>query len=281
MPHYVYRIYDEADILLYVGEAKDAEHRLRLHSTNHAIFIYQAARIDITEYTSTEEAKAAEVEAIQTENPRYNRRSGPPTDPAIAQVFRDAIHLYLETGLLGRSADLLNKHGVRTRTGGWWTYRTLLRAMDSGRLRSLVSDEEWATFKWIRSLGLSPRTIDSPYLLSGLVYCPCGTTRSVGNYGTVVTFVCPRDNGPCDRPWVHLSLLEPVVLATVPGVLDGLKRRSVFVQRLALMRHVQRVEVDGDCVSVRLVSGAVAFGRLPSFTLSSQHPGRAGDLLVK
>lgn len=70
-PVTVYRFYDEADQLLYVGISDNPPRRFREH-TKHAEWWMDAVRIDLTHYATEQAARAAELKAIRTERPKYN-----------------------------------------------------------------------------------------------------------------------------------------------------------------------------------------------------------------
>lgn len=67
----VYRAFDTYGRLLYVGQTRNVEQRLREHSTLSAWWLFHKT-VEVTPYATREEAMAAEAEAIQTEYPRWN-----------------------------------------------------------------------------------------------------------------------------------------------------------------------------------------------------------------
>ncbi len=71
-PHYLYRLFDERDRLLYVGESWSAPSRAKQHRSGQQWWD-QVRRMTVEVYSSRETALAAEAEAIRTEKPRYNR----------------------------------------------------------------------------------------------------------------------------------------------------------------------------------------------------------------
>jgi excinuclease UvrABC nuclease subunit len=89
----VYRVYDEWDRLIYVGSTKQIAKRL----VGHRYMSWWSgltARVDVEHFDTMDEARAAEMEAIRTEDPAYNvfRPDGlqyfPITDYEV-QVCRD------------------------------------------------------------------------------------------------------------------------------------------------------------------------------------------------
>ena len=71
--HYVYRLWDDAGDLLYVGISKTLVNRLTQHDESQP-WAAEVASVTAKRYPSRDKARAAEIEAIQTENPRYNIR---------------------------------------------------------------------------------------------------------------------------------------------------------------------------------------------------------------
>lgn len=71
--HYVYRLWDENGELLYVGISKTLVNRLTQHDESQP-WASEVATVTAKRYPNRDKARAAEIEAIQTENPRYNIR---------------------------------------------------------------------------------------------------------------------------------------------------------------------------------------------------------------
>jgi hypothetical protein len=73
MSHELYRHFAADGSLLYVGKSLSAVWRLIIHrSASH--WFSEIASITITHYATKDELRAAERDAIATENPKYNRR---------------------------------------------------------------------------------------------------------------------------------------------------------------------------------------------------------------
>ncbi len=70
-PHAVYRIYDDADRLLYIGVSYDPDDRLKGHKYA-ATWVDEYHHHDATWYDTRDEAEAAEAAAIKAEHPVYN-----------------------------------------------------------------------------------------------------------------------------------------------------------------------------------------------------------------
>jgi predicted GIY-YIG superfamily endonuclease len=70
---YVYRCYDAEDVLLYIGSTRNPRKRLDQHATNNAVWFARCVRIDCQSCAEMAEARQVESQAIQRENPVYNR----------------------------------------------------------------------------------------------------------------------------------------------------------------------------------------------------------------
>jgi excinuclease UvrABC nuclease subunit len=75
MPSYVYRHFDSAGVLLYVGCTNTPEKRKAGHRRQSPWF-HKVASIETQTFSSRAEALAAETKAISTENPLFNGQSG-------------------------------------------------------------------------------------------------------------------------------------------------------------------------------------------------------------
>lgn len=77
-PSDVYRLYDSADVLLYIGVTEDTGARFATHAATKPWWPdVDQNRTRITSYDSREEAEAAENEAIRTEHAQYNVAGSP------------------------------------------------------------------------------------------------------------------------------------------------------------------------------------------------------------
>ena len=81
-PHYVYRLYDAAGGLLYIGCTEDVEGRIYMHLTQGASTFAPTLHTHYDHYTAEEhpnarEAHAAEVAAIRAECPPLNLHHNP------------------------------------------------------------------------------------------------------------------------------------------------------------------------------------------------------------
>lgn len=87
-PAYVYRVYDPAGTLIYVGCTTDLETRIRTHATG-TWWAPQAARVKARVYPTVREARAVESEAIRDEKPRWNMMGRGPRSRWDAQDYDD------------------------------------------------------------------------------------------------------------------------------------------------------------------------------------------------
>jgi predicted GIY-YIG superfamily endonuclease len=69
----VYRVYDDADRLIYVGCTYDLDKRIRAHRGGSWWRSQIARVVAVAQYPARREALAAERHAIETEAPRWNR----------------------------------------------------------------------------------------------------------------------------------------------------------------------------------------------------------------
>ncbi|MFV8317046.1 GIY-YIG nuclease family protein [Mycobacterium sp. 23] len=82
--HVLYRFFSEDGALLYVGITNSPRDRFSQHRST-APWWKEATNITLTRYTNRNELAAAEIQAIKTENPKYNRTH---TQPPPAQANR-------------------------------------------------------------------------------------------------------------------------------------------------------------------------------------------------
>lgn len=70
--HVLYRFFDEAGALLYVGVTNNPRTRFRDHRA-YSPWWHKSTTITLTRFKSRTELEAAELTAIRTEHPKYNR----------------------------------------------------------------------------------------------------------------------------------------------------------------------------------------------------------------
>jgi predicted GIY-YIG superfamily endonuclease len=128
----VYRFYDAADALLYVGVAVDPDRRREQHK-NKAWFP-QAQRMDVAWYGSRDEAMAAEALAIREENPLHNRAGVDLGEPADCPVG-----IYLTQTEKSRFRIWSAQHGMALSKGLRFLVRQEL-GLEEGRLPHFVME---------------------------------------------------------------------------------------------------------------------------------------------
>lgn len=80
----LYRYFDAKGELLYIGIAYDVDERAKGHARTAAESWYPlVARREVQSFLTRAEAEDAEMRAIRSEKPRYNRRHATKRDPAI------------------------------------------------------------------------------------------------------------------------------------------------------------------------------------------------------
>lgn len=87
MDEVLYRFFDDEERLLYVGISSNWQQRLKQHYRDSE-FHYQATKITLERYETREEVVAAEIRAIQTENPVYNKDYNPNFEDATKHLTR-------------------------------------------------------------------------------------------------------------------------------------------------------------------------------------------------
>lgn len=91
---HVYRIWNAGGVLLYIGSTIDAERRMRHHSS-FARWWDVAKTFQFEAFDTEAEARAAEVEAIRTEFPRWNIRHRSSLHPdGYAANYADVLSMY-------------------------------------------------------------------------------------------------------------------------------------------------------------------------------------------
>ena len=83
----LYRFFDKDDRLLYVGISKNYFSRLINHIQNKD-WISQAVRCDLQHFDTREDASNAEIDAVQFENPVYNKQYASEREKHLADMIR-------------------------------------------------------------------------------------------------------------------------------------------------------------------------------------------------
>lgn len=135
----VYRYYDAADRLLYVGCTQDVKKRSVQHRY-HSPWWKEAAKVTLAEFDCERDALAAEQDAIQRESPRFNvMHSLLPRviagSPEIAEQIRNA-RSFDDFLTLKQAAEMFNRK-----------IGTLRMHVRTGVLRACMVSSTWMTSK--------------------------------------------------------------------------------------------------------------------------------------
>lgn len=93
----LYRSFDSNGGLLYIGKSINVATRMTQHKKSE--WFHRAQRIEITSYPGPRELAVAEILAIQTENPLYNKVSTSDQLRIESRKFRTGIWLFDDTGI--------------------------------------------------------------------------------------------------------------------------------------------------------------------------------------
>lgn len=105
----VYRVFDAADRLLYVGCSVAVDARLNQHAQSADWWLYQD-RIERETFATRNEALAAESEAIATEHPRWNINGRSQDHPdGYANSIHRATWLHYERDVARRRRELIEE----------------------------------------------------------------------------------------------------------------------------------------------------------------------------
>jgi predicted GIY-YIG superfamily endonuclease len=83
----LYRFFDSEDKLLYVGISSNWQQRLKQHYKDSE-FYWETVNITLEHYDRREDVEAAEIKAIQTEGPKYNKAYNPNFEDATKHLTR-------------------------------------------------------------------------------------------------------------------------------------------------------------------------------------------------
>jgi hypothetical protein len=125
----LYRVYDSAGQLLYVGATTNPSLRLQAHGSTRPWWD-DAARIEIAHFNDFDQLAAAEIEAIKEESPRYNQVHSPAS--AMPWAFKQRQRRPGEGSLFQRATD------------GLWIGSIEVRSADGKRLQKRVSSKSRA-----------------------------------------------------------------------------------------------------------------------------------------
>lgn len=205
------------------------------------------------------EAHARRVNAGQPANgkPRfgyqYTRGEGFTPDPVTGPILTEMYRRYNSGESVYSLVAWANAGPSRPVTGygpagdGLWSTRTLRRVLDNGFAAGLftsrgeqhqgiheplITMEEWATYKARREARrVHRRSERSPYLLSGMLRCSCGSTMTGGLFGSgrVPKYRCTAASTKRTHPggYVMMSLVEAAVLAWLEETAASLDSAAV------------------------------------------------------
>lgn len=198
-------------------------------------------------------------------------------DPGSALILAEMYRRFTAGESYYRLVGDLNRRAIKTTAGGLWSDGTLRRALESGFGAGLVkyrgqlhpgahepviTEAEWQAYCDARTRRhrVAPRSQDSPYLLSGIVRCGCGSAMMGGTFGTgrIPKYRCERRRATAGagcmagyvsaatvhdrvRDWLILVAVDIESAAKAVELVDDLaaaRRRDV--DRLA--REVARLE---------------------------------------
>jgi predicted GIY-YIG superfamily endonuclease len=120
--HYVYRLYSEDGVLLYIGMTNNADSRVRVHR-NQQFWGAQIARVETEEHPGREVAAQAERLAIDAEKPAYNHTYNPAApaknigyseDDELMPNAQVAEHLGIDRSYV---RHMMRRHGIPEKRG--------------------------------------------------------------------------------------------------------------------------------------------------------------------
>jgi site-specific DNA recombinase len=190
-----------------------------------------------------------------TGKPRWGYRTeggrfvpDPVTEPVLASLYRR----YVAGESVYALVRWLNAEGFRTSPGyskrgpGLWSDRSLRRALDSGFAAGLIrvggaqsrgvhepliSEAEWSAYLTARADRRVVRSAErSPYLLSGLVRCACGSGMTGGQFGSArqPKYRCSRakESGTHAGGYVMMRVVEAEVLRWLETIASSVEAET-------------------------------------------------------
>lgn len=100
--HALYRFFNTKGELLYVGITNDPENRFRGHRADKPWWC-QMATMKVENFKSRDELALAELQAIQSERPKYNKANLQPRENVVSR--RSATHLSPDASRFGNIQD--------------------------------------------------------------------------------------------------------------------------------------------------------------------------------
>lgn len=121
-PHYLYRLFDGTDSLLYVGVTRSVQHRRYQHAHTQPWWA-EVARHTAEEYPNRYSALMAEQEAIKLEEPKYNIRHSNHRKIGLADRHHSVYWVhgrYNRLLYVGLTSDLPNRLRHHQQLSKWW-----------------------------------------------------------------------------------------------------------------------------------------------------------------
>lgn len=225
---------------------------------------------------------------------QYDRDTGFTPDPVTGPVLQEMYRRYNSGESFYSLVGWANAGPTRPVTGygvsqhGMWSARTLRRVLDNafaagyithqgqlhpGAHEPLITPEEWATYRARRETRRVMRNTErSPYLLSGMIRCACGSPMNAGLFGSArqPKYRC-KAAGEQRRHtggYVTTSTVEPAVLEWLREFADGLEAEASSqrapVRRTdptkAVAKKLLAVEARLDSLTLKLIDGTIPQG---------------------
>lgn len=109
-PHFLYRLFDRTDTLLYIGITNDPKTRFKWHRKNQPWWCdVDQAKTKVDYYPSRDAVLKAEAEAIKEEQPLYNDQHNLTVDTPTRRAIDDALSEFAQTML---ASMIGNPHDV-------------------------------------------------------------------------------------------------------------------------------------------------------------------------
>lgn len=107
-PVAVYRFFDSAGVLLYVGKTRNPTARWKTHASTKSWWS-EVTKSVIDWHSSEKAALAAETDAIATEHPRYNVAGNPETSSESFDAQSKVLHVRIEPASMARLGALAER----------------------------------------------------------------------------------------------------------------------------------------------------------------------------
>jgi site-specific DNA recombinase len=224
----------------------------------------------------------------------YTKAEGFTVDAVSGPVLRQAFTRYLGGESMYSLVQWLNAGSTRPVGGygvkgdGLWSDRTLRRVMDSGFAAGFISSggvlsagahealltaSEWDAYRDARNRRRGYGRIErSEYLLSGMVWCACGSKMNAGSFGAarVAKYRCKDSHSKRTHPGGYASahIVEAAVFAWLVDRERELReatsvalktgpRRAPLNPGVQLARKITAIDARMDALTARLVDSGI------------------------